>query len=322
MPVSLLPSQLTLLLSPLIYTGLFHLLTNSRPATVASHFRELLSIIHSTVITLLTLLTLHQHRSSIYPSTESLVRITSATHPASNPDHLLPIITTKSSTCNALIALETGYLLADTITLLGLISSTHHDTKKLIESSPPSRSTSTSTSHRQPLQPNSTIPNAITLQTPTPNHSIPTLLIHHLILLPPLLLLNLYTTLQLDRGILILTAFLLMNASTPLSSLRRRQHHYSQPRSQTHRPTKAILTLLNAAYWAVFATCRLGLLWWVVSVYARQRDLLLSGQGGKIWTVFWGLRWPCRLGMGVLGAVNTWWVGKGLGRMVERGLAV
>jgi hypothetical protein len=311
-------------LSPLIYTGLFHLLTKSRPATLPFQFREVVSIMHSTVITLLTLLTLHQHRSSIYPTPESLAQLTRTKHPTSSPDHLLPIITTKSSTCNTLIALETGYLLADTIILIRLISSIHHDTKIFRKGNPPSPSTCTSTStshsHRQPLPSKSTIPNAITPQTLTPNHSIPTLLTHHLILLPPLLLLNLYTTLQLDRGILILTTFLLMNASTPLSSLRRRQHHYSCSHSQCHRRAKAMLTLFSAIYWAVFATCRLGLLWWVVSVYARQRDMLLNGQGGTIWTLFWGLRWPCRLGMAILGAANAWWLGKGLRRMVKKGL--
>lgn len=373
----------TLLLSPVIYTLIFHLLTtkinHKQPtSTLLSQSREILSIIHCTLITILTLLGLNHHSSSIYPTPESVAKL--GVPQGSNSDyyyhhhHLLPIISTKSPAMNSLMALETGYLLADSIILLRirkayqrLSTSTDKQTTTTTTigngcaNPSPTIDSNTSTPPNQPFKDNlyhhhhHNNPGATTSKAHTP--PLTPLLLHHLLLLlPALLLLQVYTLLGLDRGILVLASFLLMNASSPLSSLRRWLLIHHSPNRMVGGGGRALgVVVVSWTYWAVYAACRVGLVGWVLWVFGKQEMLLLlrredgpaevgpikgglESEGslpwpwgmwdlglrvglaevGFVWRVFAGLRWPCRLGTGVLWGLNAWWLGWGVWREVGR----
>lgn len=391
MPVQLHLPQFTLLISPLIYTALFHLLTisRSRESAQLTLAREILSLLHCTLITLLSLLALYYHASSIYPPLEIFTHL-EVLHD-SNADGVLPIIATKSSAMNSLLALETSYLLADTLILLRISRAYHRSSSRALNPTAtngfvsqsisstrkptitintedddpesnadpvaPGLSTSISTPNhhyiindddprrrlKQDLHPTSPPQHLKPPPSPpsTPKLKLPTLLTHHILLLPPLLLLQLYIIHSRERGILILTSFLLMNASSPLSSVRWWLVNF-QPGQ------RGKIAVVSWTYWGVYGVCRVWLFWWVLRVYGaqgqRQRQKQVQGQrieyltagedigrpfgtlredmsvSVSVWRVFPGLRWPCRLGTGALWGVNVWWFGRGVWKMIWRGL--
>jgi len=117
MPTPLaLPSQLTLLTSLTLYPLLFRLLTPLPTSHIRfTKSREAISALHCTLITLISLYELQQHRSAWSPPPQNLHNPPSV-HPGYGAT--LPIITTRSALSNALTAWETGYLLQDTLILL------------------------------------------------------------------------------------------------------------------------------------------------------------------------------------------------------------
>lgn len=310
MPFQLLgPPQLTLLFSPPIYILVFQFLLASPKSTPTPSLliqcRELLSIIHCTIITLLTLIVLHQHySSSIYPTPETISTLAipplSQRHSSSkaDPRHLeshIPLIHTKSTTANSLLALETSYLIADTIILL-----------RISRAKAQTKSSSNPTSNG----------NSITPPAPRPIIKIRPLLLHHLTLLPPLLLLQAYISLHLERGILILASFLLMNVSSVLSSIRLLLREGQWRCGWRHRDAAC-----KAAYWILYFLCRIYLFYWVLKVFGQQKQQALHvelvgweavSMSVSVWRVFWDLRVPCRVGTGLLWGVNCWWFLKGM----------
>lgn len=414
MSVPALSSQHTLLISPWIYTAIVSTLSSSKPQTSTrlAQSREIVSVLHCSLISVLSLLVLYYHSSSIYPTPDLLSQLKGRAE--LDTEVQPPIISTKSSACNSLTALETGYLIADTVILLrirraykrgstqgaristnehGHLRSTttqgssigptnHNDEQPTPEISSSSCSSTTSLSvltPREPLhlstnlesqnpQPASPSPSSSSSSTSKSNtkHCVVlllntrALLTHHTLLLPPLLLLQLYISLHLERGILILTTFLLMNASTPLSTLRWWLRNFS-PQIKKLRKGKgedgrmdgwwwwwSLETGISLLYWSIYGICRLYLIYWVLGIYAMQREGMLmaltspstspssssAGSTGAgvsaltsisvqtIWRVFWaregGLRWWCRIGTGVLFGVNAWWFGWGVRGMLGR----
>ena len=95
-----------------------------------------------------------------------------------------------------------------------------------------------------------------------------------------------------------------MNASSVPGTLRWFLLNFSPGRKLT-------LKLVTVAYLASYGVCRVGLLWWVVRVFGRERGVGVVEAWGR-------LRWQCRAGMGTMVAVNLgWWV-NGVGRFVGR----
>ncbi len=135
-----------------------------------------------------------------------------------------------------------------------------------------------------------------------------------------------------------------MNTSSPLSSARwwLRTHSPAgtgmgtadavaerESRRRTGRRGWVLGVLVEVLYWTLYGACRVYLFWWVMGVYeVQKRNLGLAVQGGSpmgqqpgywlVWSVFWHLRWQCQVGTGILGAVNAWWFGRGVGKMLVR----
>lgn len=110
MSTLLTPAQWTLTAGSTIYTLVFYILlpTKATPVRFAQS-REAISIFHCTFMTIVSLACLRQ----------SGVRdlLSSRVNEDEIPDRDLPIITTRSEFANAIVALETAYLLQDSLTL-------------------------------------------------------------------------------------------------------------------------------------------------------------------------------------------------------------
>jgi hypothetical protein len=119
----------------------------------------------------------------------------------------------------------------------------------------------------------------------------PVLLGHHLSLAAALLVLQVYIARGRERGIWIIVAFLLMNASNPLLHARwwtRRTGRHSR--------------LLETVFALTFALSRFGLVAWVLGRYGAHHGL------GAL-AAYRRLRIPCQLGTGALVGLNAlWWL--------------
>ena len=174
---SLTPSQWTLVAGSTIYPSIFYTSLPNRlsPARFAQS-REAISIFHCSLMTFLSLACLRQNRVSslLYPFD----------HNGELPDRDLPIITARSELANAITALETAYLLQDSVVLF-------------YASRIPSRAGSR-----------------------TKGLNIPHLAWHHAGLCAALGLLQVYIAQGREKGILIIVMMMLMNASSPFGTLR------------------------------------------------------------------------------------------------------
>lgn len=199
-------------------------------------------------------------------------------------DSTNPMIAGYSALGNAVTGLETGYLLFDT---LALVYASHRSLN--------ARSTPKGSRTR-----NHDIATALTTLT----RKDPLILFHHLSLLTGLGTLQHFIAHNRERGVYIIVALILMNASTPLLHLRWYR------RKRTGRGS----LVLDVALAALFGACRVVSVWWVLREYGK-----LHGIG--VWEAFRGQRWICQLGTGALLGVNGLWLG-GLvrsivGRVVE-----
>ncbi|KAJ2895322.1 hypothetical protein MKZ38_006700 [Zalerion maritima] len=127
----------------------------------------------------------------------------------------------------------------------------------------------------------------------------PAFMIHHILLASGLVYLQTYIAKQQEKGIRIITALILMNASTPLL-------HARWWARKTGTPTGT----LDVAFVAVFAASRFGPIWWVMQEYGRYHGM--SAMEAWKW-----LRRPCRAGMvGLFGMNAIWWA------MLVKGLLI
>lgn len=120
----------------------------------------------------------------------------------------------------------------------------------------------------------------------------PLTLFHHLALLSALGVLQVYIARGRERGVWIIVALMLMNASTPVLHWRWRQR---KTRGKTTLTADALLA-------ATFAACRMGLVEWVLRQYGK-----FHGIGP--WEALRAQRGICQAGTGVLVGVNAiWWL--------------
>ncbi|KAF2453308.1 hypothetical protein BDY21DRAFT_128692 [Lineolata rhizophorae] len=181
-------------------------------------------------------------------------------------DSLNPMIKSRSDLANKLTAWETGYLIYDTYALLHLTS------LKL-----PSRSDHT--------------PKAAAAVRRAAAES-PVVLAHHVLLACALGTLQVYNAARRERGVWVILAFMLMNASTPVLHL----HWYLR------RRMGCVNALADAVLVAVFALARFGPVYAVLEKYGQFHGL-------SAWEAYRRLRWVCQAGTGMLVVANLGWWG-------------
>lgn len=190
-------------------------------------------------------------------------------------DLLNPMIAGRSTLGNAVTGLETGYLVFDTLALIYLSRQRLQDAHS--KGSPASTATT------------SNLATAFAHLA----KSEPLTLTHHLTLATGLGILQNFIARGRERGVYIITAFILMNASTPLLHLRWYR------RKRTGRSS----LILDAALAVVFAAARLSVIWWVLGQYGKWH-------GVSAWQTLRGQRWVCQAGTGALGVLNAVWLGR------------
>ncbi|KAI6839858.1 hypothetical protein KC340_g3051 [Hortaea werneckii] len=191
--------------------------------------------------------------------------VTHATTPSPHPylldDGLNGMIHGKSILGNAITSWEAGYLIYDTVAV-ALLRYKRRPDESLLKSL-------LRFSSREPLT-----------------------FGHHLSLTVALGCLQFYIVQGRERGVWIINAFNLMNASTPI--LHWRWLH-------RHRTGNNDLKL-DALLAATFAACRMGLIIWVLGKYGE-----FHGIGA--WEAYVKQRWICKLGTAALFVVNSaWWL--------------
>ena len=217
-----------------------------------------LSAAHTTVATVVILFALFK---SPFATIGAPVRSKEPTHSSDGnlDDSETPLIQDRSNFANAITAWETGYLL--------------YDTWAMIYCAQPGTSlrgfadSAVEVARRQPA-----------------------LFWHHVALSCAFLRLQQYIILGRERGIWIILAFMLMNASSPLM----------HARWWARRAGKSS-TYLDASFAAVFAISRFGLVAWVLRRYGAYHGL-------QPMAVYKKLRISCQMGTGALVGLNAlWW---------------
>ena len=226
--------------------------------------REAISIFHCTLQTVLSVACLRRHSNALSTSNNEGPNLSSI-RPSS------PIITTQSTFGACITAIETGYLLQDSIILLH--------------------------AYRQR---NRAASSSLQLKGWNFLH----LGLHHAILGGLLLLLQYYIAKGWAKGILVIVALHLMNASSIFGTLRWFLINFS-PKS------RQLILLLTVMYLATFAVCRVYLVVWIIQVYGRQRGL-------PVWTAIIGLPPPCKMGTTTIFAVNSIWLLMGIKNLTFR----
>jgi hypothetical protein len=259
-------SQYALLASVCTYLAVFYAITprKASPLRLAAS-REAISIIHCTTMAILTIICLQRELPATIAQTRE---VQSGAGPTA--DRHLPIITTRSEFANALTAIETAYLLQDSpILLLAAQSQQVFLHKRTTTTSGPA-----STKNLRGL-------------------NLRHLGWHHALLGSAFVVLQVYIARGKEKGILIIVAMLLMNASSPFGTARWFLINF--------RPeAKRLIKGLTVAYLIAFAACRVGLLYSILHIFGKQLDI-------SALEAFRRLRVPCKLAMSSLGLVNTAW---------------
>ncbi|MCJ1435897.1 hypothetical protein MMC27_005273 [Xylographa pallens] len=272
------PSQV-LLTSTAAYASTFYLsLPTSPTPTRLAKTREALSVIHCTVATALSLACLRQNSDALFPA------LPPAAPPSHTPSHVdprasesaLPLIATRSAFANAITAFETGYLLSDSLILLYSVRL--------------ARRSNVARKSKQQLV----------------GLNMRHLAYHHAGLSAALLYLQWYIHHGREKGVLVIVMMMLMNASSPFGTLRWWLINFRSGR-------ETAIALATAAYLAVYAVARLGLVYAILAVWGRQT-------GVSALEAFGGLRWQCKTGTGTMGAVNIAWLVMGVSNFVCRSL--
>jgi hypothetical protein len=119
----------------------------------------------------------------------------------------------------------------------------------------------------------------------------PVALVHHVLLASALLVLHGFIAAGKEKGIWVITAFLLMNSSTPLMHARWWSHRrYGKPNAA-----------LDVAFLANFAAARFGVVVWVLREYGRYHGI-------GAWQAYGLLKRRCQVGTAMLVGMNgLWW---------------
>ncbi|KAI4170245.1 MAG: hypothetical protein LQ343_005128 [Gyalolechia ehrenbergii] len=183
-------------------------------------------------------------------------------------DSTNPLLQTRSPLGNAITAIECGYLLQDTISLL-------REARLRLDL----------------VQPDSNPTMGLLLE-----YADKTLLVHHVGIALALLVLQYYTHQDRERGVYIIVQFLLMNGSTPFLNLRWWL--------RTYHPSSTVLCLgSDLVFIAAFYMARVWLIWWIIRGYGRSH-----GYDSVWEVFFRKMRLPCEVGTGALWIANTaWW---------------
>ena len=257
------PSQLALITSLTAYPAILRLFSGRNPTAQSLSFAiKNVSTIHSSLITCLATYVLNQTQSKFQQFTHQPNREISATSASSSPSTALddstnPAIQIRSELANVITAIECGYLLQDCFALLASARAYARAGK--------------------------------------PGTLDKTLLTHHVGIGIALLILQFYIAQGKEKGIYIITQFLLMNSSTPVLNLR----WYLR----TYRPNwTRCLAIVDVAFAIAFFFARVWLVTKILSDYGRWH-------GWSSWEAYlYGLRLPCRLGTGALWVANVgWW---------------
>lgn len=253
--------------------------------------REVVQFIHCTLITFLTVICLWRELRVVHASPPGLTK---------SKDSDLTIITHTSAFANSLTTLELAYLIVDSYILLVAGRSS---IKRLRSATPqpfPRQSNHVATKQgsagkrRQPL-----------------NYAH--LYVHHTALISLLIWLQYALLSNPGRrvGILVIVSFLLMNASSPLGTVRwfllnfrvREGSVNEQDVSETGRKDIAFaLRLTTFAYLVVFVICRLGVFYMIMKIWGDM-------QGISVFKAWYQLRWQCKVGFTAMVVVNTlWWI--------------
>ncbi|MCJ1395100.1 hypothetical protein MMC18_007981 [Xylographa bjoerkii] len=237
------PSQI-LLTSTAAYASVFYLsLPSSLTATRLAKTREALSLIHCTLATALSFACLRQHRDALFPT---LPTAPSKGAPRAS-ESALPLIATRSAFANAITALETGYLLSDSLILLYSVRL--------------ARSNHAAAKSKQRLV----------------GLNMRHLAYHHAGLSAALLYLQWYIYRGRERGVLVIVMMMLMNASSPFGTLRWWLVNFRSGRNTA-------ITCATAAYLTVYAAARVGLVYAILGVWGRQTGVgALQAFGGLRW---------------------------------------
>lgn len=245
-----------------IYSLVYLLNLPSNPSFIqVAKTREAISIIHCSFQTILSVACLRHHADSLAPTTsyDDLRSIPTDSH--------TPIIATKSAFGNTITAIETGYLLQDSFVLFHAYytRSHQHNTKAI----------------RQ-----------------LKGWNLVHLSLHHGILAALLLVLQHYIARSRERGILVIVALHLMNASSiPGTGRWFLRNFYPRRRS--------LILASTVMYLTAFAVSRVYLIYWILDIFGKQ-------QGISAWSAIAELRAPCRVGTGLIAAVNAAWLASGI----------
>ena len=270
------PSQWTLLSSSILYQVAFYFSTppKATPARFAQT-REAISVFHCSLMTALSLVCLRLNSESLFPSVPSVSAARSPSRrPLAESDSDLPIIAARSEFASSITALETGYLLQDSLVLFWADRVHRH-------------------AHSQGFK---------SLKGLNVKH----LAYHHAGLVCALGTLQWYIAQGRDKGVLIITMMMLMNASSPIGAYRWFLVNFRP----SYRRAIATATFM---YLAMYGVCRVYLIYYILRVFGAQR-------GGSAIDAFSTLRIPCKLGTGTMALVNSAWLVMGISKLLTREL--
>jgi TLC domain len=270
-------SQWTLLSSAVIYPLAFYISMpdNVTPARFARS-REAISVFHCSLVTVLSILCLRQSSAGTLLSSGSTAGppITGLQSPLPESDTDLPIITHRSEFANSITALETGYLLQDSLILFWADRLHRHARARGFK--------------------------------PLKGLNIRHIAWHHGFPVCGLGVLQWYIARGKEKGILIIIMMFLMNASSPIGTVR---WYLVNFRPGYHRAIMAA----TVAYLAMYGVSRVYLIYYILQIFGAQR-------GHSAMQAFARLRTPCQLGTGAIGVVNSTWLIMGISRFLTRDL--
>ena len=221
-------------------------------------FNKAVSAAHATTSSITALLLLRYASWPILPSQKS------APQDAYGKSHHLddsrnPTINGHNKLANALTAWETAYLLYDTYAMI--------DARRKKDQS------------------------AVRAALRAVARDSPITLVHHVLLSSALLVLQAYIAAGKEKGMWVITAFLLMNGSTPLM----------HARWWNRQRTGASNTALDMAFLATFAASRFGVVYWILTKYGQHHGL-------GPFQAYAMLRKRCQIGTAMLVGLNgIWW---------------
>lgn len=191
-------------------------------------------------------------------------------HGRSYPDDSTnPLLQTRSRFGNVIAAIECGYLLQDTISLL-------REARRRLDLLQPGRKPTL----RSLLK-----------------YVDRTLLFHHVGIAMALLVLQYYIHQGRERGIYIIVQFLLMNGSTPFLNIRWWLRTY-------HSRSTILCLLSDFAFVAAFYVARIWSVGWIIKGYGNSH-----GYDNAWDVFLKRMRLPCQMGTGALWIANTaWWI--------------